>query len=916
MGDLKKYNIVLLCITFFVFFNAQSQTRDTLKSILNSELIETLKLDSVETFLNSKNDIEKDSLHYLYYDYARWLRKINKELAVRYGKKAIDQVTQFHPSDTSFRERSNLGLAYTLERNGDYKNAMVYYQNVIDVGYSPNFEINSYEKLGFLALGLQDYQKAIQYYQATIELIQKYQKRASLLSGCYNNIQFSYAQLNGKENLLLAEKYALKADSVIQTNAAHPLTVFNVKLGLAEIYNQFENLDIDKSLHYYNQALEIASEYQDSARIGLIYYGKGALLNSTDTEASLDYYHKGLQYATKQDTLNKHLIYSGIGATYTYKKEYLKSIEASHEALRILVGDDFRKHKTKRYQILDDTPFKKDLLNAIPFLADAYLRNFEETTEPVNLKEAISYFEYADYLIDLLKTNSSEFKSRLFWRQLSTKIYNKAIRACYLDKNNEKAFYFMEKNKALLLIEDLAQEQFKQSLNLSPQLLEKETELKKEILKIERLLKEGLNNVGSLKKQLVDEKNKLSSFHDSLMYKANMIKIENNILSLEEVQQKISENELVVEYSIPEDNGFGIYSNTNNGYVLFITKNDVEFAEIPNLPVLRDEVSELISKLKTPFKTSQDITAYTALSNTIYFKLFPSEKIRNRLKNRKITIIPDAYLSLLPFGALSTKLDETHYFIKDCEISYLYSNSFLNNLARPENSNSEYLGIAPVEFQNDQLIKLANSSLELDYIEQYYSGNRYLNEAATKQTFVEKAPNYNIIHLATHADAQDATSPWIAFHDEKITLEELYLTKNTASLVLLSGCNTTLGKQESGEGVMSLARGFFYSGAQSVISSLWKIDDRATSTIVNQFYANLSEGATKSQSLHRAKLDYLNSHSLSESSPYYWSSFILLGENDTLPAPMKAWKFYVPFLFLVIGGFFGYKIFKKKKKEN
>jgi len=133
--------------------------------------------------------------------------------------------------------------------------------------------------------------------------------------------------------------------------------------------------------------------------------------------------------------------------------------------------------------------------------------------------------------------------------------------------------------------------------------------------------------------------------------------------------------------------------------------------------------------------------------------------------------------------------------------------------------------------------------------------------------------------------------------------------------VFLSGCNTTLGEQAIGEGIMSLARGFFYSGSQSVISSLWTINDLVTLEITNDFYKNLSEGQTKATALHNAKVSYLDTHTLSEASPYYWASLILLGENDTLPSPKTPWAIYFSIV-LIIGLIFLLFIKRKRIKSQ
>ena len=85
-----------------------------------------------------------------------------------------------------------------------------------------------------------------------------------------------------------------------------------------------------------------------------------------------------------------------------------------------------------------------------------------------------------------------------------------------------------------------------------------------------------------------------------------------------------------------------------------------------------------------------------------------------------------------------------------------------------------------------------------------------------------------------------------------------------------------------GEGVNSLSRGFFKSGAKSVISSLWSTNDKATATITGDFYKHLSKGKTKSEALRQAKLNYLKNNSDAEASPHYWASLILIGDTGVL----------------------------------
>ena len=111
-----------------------------------------------------------------------------------------------------------------------------------------------------------------------------------------------------------------------------------------------------------------------------------------------------------------------------------------------------------------------------------------------------------------------------------------------------------------------------------------------------------------------------------------------------------------------------------------------------------------------------------------------------------------------------------------------------------------------------------------------------------------------------------------------------------AGLVVLSACETGIGTINKSEGSMSLARGFYYAGAKNSITSLWRVEDKSSAEIFNRFYHS-SSGTGYSQSLHEAKLHYLNSSP--NASPYYWAGFIHIGyEKPSSGSSPLAWIFF------------------------
>jgi CHAT domain-containing protein len=157
--------------------------------------------------------------------------------------------------------------------------------------------------------------------------------------------------------------------------------------------------------------------------------------------------------------------------------------------------------------------------------------------------------------------------------------------------------------------------------------------------------------------------------------------------------------------------------------------------------------------------------------------------------------------------------------------------------------------------------------------------------AVTSRDFAD----YRIVHLATHAFL-DAERPELSSivlslvdragrpRDGILRLHDIYNLRWQSDLVVLSACQTALGKEIRGEGVVGLTRGFMYAGVPRVAASLWKVDDQATAELMKYFYQEmLSPGGTPpAAALRRAQLRLSREKRWQE--PYYWAAFILRGD--------------------------------------
>jgi CHAT domain-containing protein len=166
---------------------------------------------------------------------------------------------------------------------------------------------------------------------------------------------------------------------------------------------------------------------------------------------------------------------------------------------------------------------------------------------------------------------------------------------------------------------------------------------------------------------------------------------------------------------------------------------------------------------------------------------------------------------------------------------------------------------------------------------------RAVDFAATKEAVLGGAlKNYRIVHFATHGflDTERPTLSSIVLslvdrngnaRDGFLRAQEIYNMELNADLVVLSACQTGLGKSIEGEGLIGLTRGLMYAGAQRVVVSLWNVSDRATATLMSRFYRDmLANGKTPSAALRAAQLEVMKIKGWEN--PYYWAPFVMQGD--------------------------------------
>jgi CHAT domain-containing protein len=297
----------------------------------------------------------------------------------------------------------------------------------------------------------------------------------------------------------------------------------------------------------------------------------------------------------------------------------------------------------------------------------------------------------------------------------------------------------------------------------------------------------------------------------------------------------------------------------------------------------------------------------------------------SKIQNKQLIIIPDGKLSYIPFDALLEELPDTSKTVRFDQLQYLIKNFSINysnssNLLFKHNSPNKKLknkvvAFAP-EYHSDS-IEIANQfytlsplpgvQKEVDIISETVKTKLFKGKEASEVNFRKEIEKYDILHLAMHAFINDSIPSFskLAFSqnasndllsDGSINTADIYNLNLDARLAVLSACNTGRGKLRKGEGIMSLARGFFYAGCPSIVMSLWDVEDQSVTDIMGSFYKNLKKGKTKNEALRLAKLEYLDNSNSRRAHPHYWLSYITLGNSDPL---YKSYDFYF-FIILIV----------------
>ena len=532
-----------------------------------------------------------------------------------------------------------------------------------------------------------------------------------------------------------------------------------------------------------------------------------------------------------------------------------------------------------------------------------------------------------------------------------------------------------EKARSRLMRENLQLSEIDLTLDADQKLVDKEKELeillslRKEDKK--RLLKDGAKSdeIEELNEEISRINNQLQAIKAKLRESSPLYYSIKNSVEFESTkfQNKILDNETVlVEFFIGKE----------NSYVWLIEKNQIHSYNLPNGEFIEEKVDSLLKTILSIEDLPNNIeylkqlelleTSYwidaKELSNILFSQYY------DRLIDKRIIIVPDGNLRSFPISALPTLNNEENTpFLLTNEIIYEPSAALLYLLKTIKNKNKppqkdflvfsdpifdqrdERLKTQIKSFNNesitneepqiltnpvsqyglDKLTRLFASKKEGKNIFQYYNpkySKQITGFEANRKTFItENLSDYKVLHFATHGifneDVPELSGIVLSRFDkngekqnEMIWLQDIYGLKLSSDLVVLSACQTGVGKEIKGEGLMSLTNGFLQVGAKSIISSRWKVDDSRTSELMKNFYKYLAEENLRpSKALQKAKIQMYRKNP-NNRFPFFWASFTFHGDfqnKSNLHANFD-YSMYLTLMLLALGLFTMLTIIKNK----
>lgn len=755
-----------------------------------------------------------------------------------------------------------------------------------------------------------------------------------------NSFAFVYEDYNDLELSLSYRKRALECF----TKAKHLAGQLSTLLRLGELNLLLNNPD--SMFSYLKDAEEINKKLNNKFLSAIINSDYGNYYFSINAfEKAEMFYNKAL------DVLDKKIQTDDVG---------LISLKLGEIKLRQNSFEKSRQYLQFSLDLSEKTKDKLDKSQTLFQIAKLDLtqnhtnESFKNISESINLTEAL----YSDVANANLKRS---YFSNVFDRY---ELYINLLMQKHKQSPGEEfaiqALQASERSRSRSLLETLRLSEANFTKDANPQTVQKEKETRSLLsLKADKLTE--LLSSDAEKSEIEKVEDEIRTLENELETIKAELKQQSPVYSAiknpppfdvaEFQQNSLDDKTVLLEFAFGE----------KESYLWLIGKTEVSSYVLPSRRVLENR----IEKIREVFESRQILSDETpeVYQNRIdnLENIFNDEakflstellgQVVDKIADKRLIIVPDGKLALLPLSALPFP-DSAENLIAKNEIVYEPSATLLSILPKiqthkqlptkdllvfadpvfDETDNrltakndtksilSTVLGLNLRDFRlldaNGKIPRLPETQTEADSIAE--TVGKYRTEiasgfAANRERVLDSTiSDYRMLHFATHGlvdiNRPEVSSIVLSQVDETgqkregfLRLQDIYALDLASNLVVLSACQSGIGKEIKGEGLMSLNNAFLQAGAKSVVSSAWKVDDNATNKLMQIFYANLiDKGFTTSEALRQAQLEM--SGSAQFSSPFYWAAFTVQGEFRQPISVSNNYFYYILFgIFAIIG---------------
>ncbi len=825
--------------------------------------------------------------------------KMEYDKALQSGQKLLETARKFNNVEMTGLALLRIGQIYYFL--GNYQKALSYMHRAnniaIEIGDIAG-EAKTLNDIGSIYAFLGQHDKGLVYLKRALDLFHR-------LGNIRREIVTQYnigLTCNDKKDYTIALEYFQKASRLALEKNFKNLNRL-IYTGMAEVYANLK--DFNRAVEYFNKALVIAQKVGDNGLQGYITRNLGSIhYELGDYANAIKYHQKALQIGKEAKDLQ--IIWeahSGLGSAYMKMNQPDLSIH--HFATACAIFDSVR-------QELD-----------MAMLSSAFLND---------------KYEVYPSIIQLLAKQNKVDEAFSYAEKYRTKnLFNILVSGQSLLADLIPDSIFIRLRQARYQLERLHSE-------LSAELMK----IHKDSVKILRL-DQRINQIELQKTELLEwVKKNQQSYYQLTSGKP---------LTVKDIQESIlQKGQILLEYVVGKENIL----------VFTITPDSVIFF---NIPISRQKLESKLAELSSLFRSKNHL--FEKRNELIWnadiadFSVGPAFQLYELLikpvefliqEAKELIIIPDDLLFYLPFEALifdttgiENRYDFTHahFLIEKYAISYASSVAALSpqfNVYRSPELDffamaNPIIKMDDLYFEQDSLSSsetfqrkyyvtpLKNAESEVKNIGKILKSDSdliYTREKAKESIFKEKAPKAKIIHLATHFlnnDRQPLYSKLILTPDESrgeedglLQTYEIFNLELSAKIVVLSTCNSALGQLNKGEGIVGITRAFLYAGVPSLVVSLWNVEDESTRLIMENFYRYLKKGWKKNHALRMAKIDYMKSANKLHYDPFYWASFILVGDWNPIEFPDQKLSHKYLLLIFVLIIFTALIVIKRKRK--